>query len=195
MNYNIVLFGPPGSGKGTQAVKIANKYELIHVSTGDILRAEVANQSELGKMAAVLMQEGKLVPDEVVIEMIRNKFSQYGQEQGFIFDGFPRTVAQAQALDALLLELERNITCVISLQVAAEELVNRLLLRGEIEGRKDDNQETIERRLEEYHQKTAPVSDYYKEKSKLYVIDGNGAIDIITNRIFNVIDLIVSHKV
>jgi adenylate kinase len=195
MKYNIVLFGPPGYGKGTQAIKIANKYELIHVSTGDILRAEVANQSELGKMASVLMQEGKLVPDEIVIEMIRNKFSQYGQEQGFIFDGFPRTVAQAEALDSLLAELVRNITCVISLQVATEELVNRLLLRGEIEGRKDDNQETIQRRLEEYHQKTAPVSDYYKGKSKLYVIDGNGAIDIITNRIFNVIDLIVSHTV
>ncbi|MCS6904495.1 MAG: adenylate kinase [Bacteroidia bacterium] len=193
MPQNIVLFGPPGSGKGTQATRIAQRYSLVHLSTGDILRKEVANQTELGKVAFALMQEGKLVPDEIVIGMVGNKIAEYDARQGFVFDGFPRTVLQAKALDELLSQAGKSITCVISLEVAKEELIHRLLLRKGIEGREDDNQQTIENRLEEYHQKTLPVSEYYKSQNKLYTIDGNGEIETISERISNLIDKIISN--
>ena len=177
---NIVLFGPPGAGKGTQSQKLIEKYNLIHLSTGDLLRSEIAAGTELGLKAKSLMDNGILVPDEVVIGMIENKLKEHSYAGGFIFDGFPRTVPQAQGLDKLLLELGTEISCMLALKVDDEELTKRLLLRGQTSGRPDDqNEELIRKRIQEYNTKTAPVADYYAGQNKFCAVDGIGGIDEI----------------
>jgi adenylate kinase len=185
---NIVLFGPPGAGKGTQSEKLISEFQLVHLSTGDILRAEVAAGTELGAEAKKLMDEGILVPDEIVIGMISSKLDQNKNAKGFIFDGFPRTVNQAKALDKLLSDKNTSITKMISLKVTDEVLTERLLLRGKETGRPDDqNEEIIRTRVEEYFTKTAPVEDYYASQDKFEAIDGIGSINEIFYAISNVI--------
>jgi adenylate kinase len=196
---NLVLFGPPGAGKGTQSEYLIKKYNLIHLSTGDLLRSQIAAGTELGLQAKQLMDQGLLVPDEVVIGMIESKLQENksvaatavaGQSVGgFIFDGFPRTVPQAQALDELLSQHNTKITKMIALVVDSEELTRRLLLRGQTSGRPDDqNEELIRRRVKEYNDKTAPVADYYSQQGKFAAIDGIGEIDIIFKEICHQID-------
>ncbi len=186
---NLVLFGPPGAGKGTQSQKLIDKYSLIHLSTGDILRAEISNGTALGLEAKKLMDQGVLVPDEVVIGMISNKLDANKGAKGFIFDGFPRTVAQAAALDQLLISKGESISGMIALEVNNEELEKRLLLRGKDSGRPDDQDpEIIKKRVEEYNNKTAPVANYYKEQNKFTGINGIGSIEDIFNNIVKVVD-------
>lgn len=177
---NIVLFGPPGAGKGTQSEKLIAAYQLIHLSTGDLLRSEIAQQTELGLKAKLLMDKGELVPDEVVIGMISSKVDQNKNANGFIFDGFPRTAAQAQALDLLLNEKNTEITCMLALEVTNEELTKRLLLRGKDSGRADDqNVEIIANRINEYNNKTAPLKEFYSAQNKYQAINGIGSVDEI----------------
>lgn len=177
---NIVLFGPPGAGKGTQSEKLIERFKLVHLSTGDILRSEVANQTELGLEAKKLMDQGLLVPDEVVIGMIESKVDSNASSNGFIFDGFPRTSAQAKALDELLNRKGTSITRMLALEVSEEELITRLLLRGKDSGRADDQDESIIRkRIHEYTTKTAPVRDYYEAQGKYTGVNGIGSIDSI----------------
>jgi len=170
---NIVLFGPPGSGKGTQAEGIIKKYNLLHLSTGDMLRAEIAAQTKLGLEAKTLMDKGELVPDAVVIGMIENKLDNNKSVAGFVFDGFPRTVKQAEALDALLEKHKAPIRVVLSLKVGEEELTKRILNRGATSGRADDQNETIvKNRVVEYRTKTEPLANYYATQGKLKDITG-----------------------
>jgi len=186
---NLVLFGAPGSGKGTQSKTLIEKYQLIHLSTGDLLRSEIAQGTELGLEAKKLMDDGKLVPDAVVNGMISNKLDANKGAKGFIFDGFPRTVAQAEALDQLLASKGESISTMIMLKVDDEELMHRLLLRGKDSGRRDDaNPEVIRKRLDEYHSKTEIVADYYKDQNKLKAINGIGNVDDVFNAIVGVID-------
>ncbi len=186
--FNLVLFGPPGSGKGTQSSKIIETFHLSHISTGDILRVEVAKESPLGIEAKKFMDQGMLVPDEVVIGMISSKLDENPDAAGFIFDGFPRTVAQAQALDNLLDFKNSPINLVLSLIVSEAELKSRLISRGESSGRSDDNEEIIFKRIHEYHAKTSPVADYYKSKNKLVEVKGEGSVDEIFNALSQEID-------
>ncbi|MEN8157127.1 MAG: adenylate kinase [Bacteroidota bacterium] len=187
---NIVLFGPPGSGKGTQAEKIIEKYNLVHISTGDLLRKEVADQTELGKRAKVIMDSGELVSDEIVIGMIRNKLEEHQDGPGFIFDGFPRTVEQARELRKALTDFDERISMMISLTVPREELMKRLLKRGKESGRSDDNQETISNRIDVYNRQTLPVSYYYEKMHKHTPVEGVGSIDKIFGRIVEVLKTI-----
>lgn len=185
---NLILFGPPGAGKGTQSQKLIEKYNLIHLSTGDILRAEINGGTELGFEAKKLMDQGILVPDAVVISMISNKLDSNKDASGFIFDGFPRTVAQAEALDSLLKSKDSEISSMIALEVSNHELQNRLLARGLESGRPDDaNAEIIAKRIEEYNNKTAPVANYYKEKDKFCSVNGTGSKEDIFSAITGVI--------
>ncbi len=185
---NLVLFGPPGAGKGTQSQKLIDKYNLVHLSTGDILRGEITEGTDLGLEAKKLMDQGILVPDEVVIGMISNKLDSNKNAAGFIFVGFPRTVAQAEALDNLLKSKNSEISSMIALEVSNNELQNRLLLRGKDSGRPDDaNAEVIAKRIEEYNTKTAPVANYYKEKDKYCSINGMGSKEDIFSAINGVI--------
>lgn len=178
--FNLILFGPPGSGKGTQSEKLIAKYGLKHLSTGDLLRSEIARQTPLGLEAKKLMDKGHLVPDEVVIGMISSALDANPQAKGFLFDGFPRTVAQAEALDKLLKLKGTQIHAMISMLVSEEELVKRLLNRGKTSGRSDDtNEEIIRARIVEYQNKTSVVADYYKQFDKLAEIEGEGTIDEI----------------
>ncbi len=177
---NLVLFGPPGAGKGTQSEKLIAKYHLVHLSTGDLLRSQIAAGTELGLRAKALMDEGILVPDEVVVGMIDSKLTENENAPGFIFDGFPRTVPQAQALDDLLAQYNEQITTMVALVVEEEELTRRLLSRGKTSGRPDDqNEELIRRRVNEYNEKTTPVASYYSNQGKYAAIDGVGNIDSI----------------
>ena len=186
---NIVLFGPPGAGKGTQSEKLIAKYALVHLSTGDILRAEITAGTALGLEAKKLMDQGLLVPDEVVIGMISNKLDANKDANGFIFDGFPRTVAQATALDTLLASKNSAISMMISLVVADDELKSRLLLRGKDSGRADDaNPAIIEKRIEEYNSTTAAVASFYETQNKLKSINGIGSIPDIFTQICLTID-------
>lgn len=186
---NIVLFGPPGCGKGTQSEKLISKYQLVHLSTGDILRAEIANQTELGLEAKKFMDKGELVPDSVVIGMIASKIDANKNAKGFIFDGFPRTTAQAEALDKMLAERNIPIKVMLSLEVPKDELVKRLLNRGLTSGRADDqNPEIIENRIKEYNAKTAPVIEYYKAQGKYKPINGVGSIDHIFENLCKAIE-------
>ncbi|HRI27811.1 MAG TPA: adenylate kinase [Chitinophagales bacterium] len=179
---NLILFGPPGSGKGTQSAYLIEQYGLKHISTGDLLREEKAKESPLGLEAQRYMEQGLLVPDEVVIGMIDAKLEEFAQKvNGFIFDGFPRTVAQAEALDQLLNQKNAQIAKVLSLQVSEEELMRRLLNRGLTSGRVDDNEETIRKRIQEYYAKTMPVAEYYAQFNKLANINGEGNIEEITD--------------
>lgn len=186
---NIVLFGPPGAGKGTQSQNLIEKYKLIHLSTGDLLRNEIAQGTELGLEAKKLMDQGVLVPDEVVIGMISNKLDSNKDANGFIFDGFPRTVAQAEALDELLKSKGEAISGMIALEVTDEELEQRLLNRGKDSGRPDDaNPEVIRKRINEYNNKTAPVANYYKSQDKFTSINGIGSIEGIFDSISQVVE-------
>jgi adenylate kinase len=178
--FNLILFGPPGSGKGTQSEKLIDKYGWIHLSTGNLLREEIANQTLLGLEAKQFIDKGQLVPDAVVIGMIRSALDANPQAKGFLFDGFPRTVAQAEALDELLREKRSEITLVLALDVSREELVQRLLNRGKTSGRTDDtNEDIIRARIIEYENKTAAVADYYSQFGKVAMIKGEGSIDDI----------------
>jgi adenylate kinase len=185
---NLVLFGPPGAGKGTQSQKLIEKHGLIHLSTGDLLRGEISQGTELGLEAKKLMDEGMLVPDEVVIGMISNKLDANKDAEGFIFDGFPRTVAQAEALDNLLESKGSSISGMIALEVNDDELERRLLERGKESGRPDDaNPEVIRKRIKEYNDKTAPVAGFYKNQDKFKSINGIGSID----QIYDAIDAVI----
>jgi adenylate kinase len=189
---NIVLFGPPGSGKGTQASNIIAKYKLVHLSTGDMLRAEIAAQTQLGMEAKTLMDKGELVPDAVVIGMIENQIDANPKAAGFVFDGFPRTVAQAQALDGLLAKRRMPIQKVLSLKVSEEELTKRILERGKTSGRADDqNEEIVKNRVIEYRNKTQPLAIYYAQQRKLVEIPGEGTIEHISDLLNYEIDNIV----
>jgi adenylate kinase len=170
--FNLVLFGPPGSGKGTQSVNIVSTYKLEHISTGDLLRDEVSRQTPLGIEAKKYMDQGMLVPDEVVIGMISGKIDEMPEARGFVFDGFPRTRAQADALDKLLEFKNTRIDLVLALDIPEPELVKRLLSRGETSGRSDDNEEIIAKRIKEYYAKTQPVAHYYNSQGKLEHIAG-----------------------
>ena len=185
---NIVLFGPPGSGKGTQSEKIIEKYGLTHFSTGDMLRAELAAETELGLKAKSIMEKGELVSDEIIIGMIRNKIGAESDSNGFIFDGFPRTVAQAEGLDKLLGELDMKIDVMLGLEVERQELIDRLLKRGQDQGRADDNLETIENRIKVYADQTSPVMGYYDSRGKYRGVNGVGSIDDIFSRLCGFID-------
>lgn len=186
---NIVLFGPPGAGKGTQSEKLINSKSLVHISTGDLFRNNIGKGTELGKKAQSYMDEGKLVPDEIVIGMVEDIIEKNVSAKGFIFDGFPRTVAQAEALDAMLSKHELTISGMVSLEVPEKELISRLLDRGKTSGRVDDQNETkIATRIEEYQNKTAPVAGYYKSQNKFNGINGVGSIEEIYNDIRTAID-------
>ncbi len=181
---NLILFGPPGSGKGTQAAKLVEKYDLLHISTGDLFRYEMSNDTPLGQLAKSYIAKGELVPDEVTIGMLRNKVEAHPEVHGYIFDGFPRTVAQAQALDALLAEKGQTVTKLIMLDVPDDEIVARILLRGQTSGRADDLDSSIIRnRIEVYKNETSPVFDFYDASGKSVKINGVGSIEEIFDRL------------
>jgi adenylate kinase len=181
---NIVLFGPPGAGKGTQAEFLIQRFGLIHLSTGDLLRREIAGSTPLGMEAKSFMDKGELVPDAVVIGMIKNMLLANKEAKGFIFDGFPRTVAQAEALDELLNENGTPVSGMLSLEVEKEELISRLQNRGITSGRQDDQDvAVIENRISVYHEKTAPLKNYYTSQNKYFSINGMGSIDEIASRL------------
>lgn len=173
-----ILFGPPGAGKGTQAKLIEEKYNYLHISTGDLLRQEMASGTELGKKLAGLINRGDLVPDETVEEIIRKKIMENPQAEGFLLDGFPRTVAQAEALDSILAEFDGKVNAVLSIAVDYQTIVARISHRAQIEGRKDDTDiAIIERRMANYREKTKPLIEYYKKRGSYYEICGNGSIE------------------
>lgn len=187
--FNLILFGPPGSGKGTQSERLIAKYGLKHLSTGDLLRSEIAGQTPLGLAAKSVMDKGQLVPDEVVIEMISSALDNNPQAHGFLFDGFPRTTAQAEALDKLLAQRGTSIALVLALQVSEHELTKRLLNRGLTSGRSDDRDEnTIRSRHAEYEKKTAAVAEYYGKYGKVVYINGEGDVDQIFQSLCREID-------
>jgi len=186
---NLVLFGPPGAGKGTQAERLTKKYNLVHLSTGDIFRSNIKGETELGKLAKTYMDAGNLVPDEVTIKMLEAEVDARPEAKGFIFDGFPRTEPQAKALDSFLEFKEASITLMLALIVNDEELKERLMKRAETSGRSDDaDPEIIKNRIEVYKKETAPVADYYRKQHKLAEIDGVGSIDEISERLFDAVE-------
>ena len=188
---NIVIFGAPGSGKGTQSDKIIAEYGVAHISTGDVLRNEIKNETELGKIAKACIDEGKLVSDELIINMLAKVLDSYGKDiRGVIFDGFPRTIPQAQALDQLLADRGEKVSTVIGLEVDDAELVKRIILRGQTSGRSDDNEETAKKRLETYHGQTQPLREFYIQQGKYARIEGVGSIDRIYSDIKAAIDAV-----
>lgn len=190
---NIVLFGPPGAGKGTQSEKLIEKYQLTHISTGDLFRKHLKEGTELGKLAQKYMDDGFLVPDEVVIGMVDDRMNQDDITNGIIFDGFPRTVAQAEELDKLLTTRNQQIDAMLALQVPEAELKRRLLLRGKESGRVDDqNEEKIDNRIQVYQKETLPVSEYYQSQGKFQAIHGVGSIDEIFASISEKVDALTS---
>lgn len=187
--FNLILFGPPGSGKGTQSDRLVEKYGLIHLSTGNLLREEIANKTPLGIEAKKFIDQGQLVPDEIVIGMVDSFFDKHKKANGFLFDGFPRTVAQALALDKLLTLKKTDIAVVLALNVTEEELVKRLLNRGKTSGRSDDTDESvIRKRFTVYTNETSPVADYYKKARKFKSIQGEGSVDEINAALRQAID-------
>lgn len=185
---NIVIFGAPGSGKGTQSEKIVEKYGINHISTGDVLRAEMKNGTELGKTAKGYIDQGQLIPDELMIDILASVFDSFKDSKGVIFDGFPRTIAQAEALKKMLAERGQDVSVMVDLEVPEDELMVRLIKRGKDSGRADDNEETIKKRLHVYHSQTAPLIDWYKNERKYQHINGLGTMEGIFAEICEAID-------
>ncbi|MBT8221482.1 MAG: adenylate kinase [Bacteroidia bacterium] len=186
---NIILFGPPGSGKGTQATKLADQYQLLHISTGDLFRYEMGNDTTLGKEAKAYIAKGELVPDSVTVGMLKNKVNANPDVAGYIFDGFPRTIAQAEALDEFLKEKDETVSALLSLQVEDEEIITRLLERGKTSGRSDDSDVSIiKNRIEVYKSETSPVFDYYSQFDKSMKIEGMGTIEEVFSNLTSAID-------
>ena len=185
---NVVIFGAPGSGKGTQSEKIVEKYGINHISTGDVLRAEMKNGTELGKTAKGYIDQGQLIPDELMIDILASVFDSFKDSKGVIFDGFPRTIAQAEALKKMLAERGQDVTVMVDLEVPEDELMTRLIKRGKDSGRADDNEETIKKRLHVYHSQTAPLIDWYKNEKKYQHINGLGTMEGIFAEICEAID-------
>ncbi|MBL0267904.1 MAG: adenylate kinase [Chitinophagaceae bacterium] len=187
--FNLILFGPPGSGKGTQSERLVEKYGVVHLSTGNLLRAEIAQKTPLGLEAKSFIDKGQLVPDEVVIGMVDSYFDLHKDARGFLFDGFPRTVAQAKALDRLLELKKTAISSVLALEVNEEELVKRLLNRGKTSGRSDDTDESvIRKRFSVYTEETSPVAEHYRKARKFHPIAGEGSVDAIFDRLCDTIE-------
>lgn len=191
---NIAVFGPPGAGKGTQAQKLAEHYNLSYISTGDILRKEIANKTELGEKAKLIIEQGHLVSDEMIVQIIEKYIDMYPNSNGILFDGFPRTYSQTYILDGLLTKMNTKLSCLLSLDVPNEELIKRMMSRAKKEERLDDKVEIIENRLKEYNDKTIPVIDVFKEQNKYHVVDGIGTVDEVFNRLINKIENILSKK-
>ncbi len=186
---NIVIFGAPGSGKGTQSDKLIEKYGLQHISTGDVLRAEIKNGTELGRTAKGYIDQGQLIPDELMVSILASVYDGFGRgHKGVIFDGFPRTIPQAEALKAMLAERGDKVAAMIELDVPEDELMKRLLLRGQLAGRADDNEETIKKRLVVYHNQTQPLIEWYKQEGLHHHIDGLGELERIFQDICTVVD-------
>ena len=185
---NIVIFGAPGSGKGTQSERIVEKYGINHISTGDVLRAEIKNGTELGKTAKGYIDQGQLIPDELMIDILASVFDSFKDSKGVIFDGFPRTIAQAEALKKMLAERGQDDSVMVDLDVPEEELMVRLIKRGKDSGRADDNEETIKKRLHVYHSQTAPLIDWYKNEKKYQHINGLGTMEGIFAEICEAVD-------
>ncbi len=182
MKY-IVIFGPPGSGKGTQSDKIIEKYGFSHISTGEVLRTEISDNTPLGKKADTFIQNGQLVPDELIVDILASTLDKTKADTGVIFDGFPRTTPQAEALRTMLKKRGGDVNLMLSLEVEHQELISRLLKRGESSGRTDDNLETIEKRIAVYHEQTAPVIKFYEAEGTYCPIKGTGTVDEIFERI------------
>ena len=185
---NIVIFGAPGSGKGTQSERIVEKYGINHISTGDVLRAEIKNGTELGKTAKGYIDQGQLIPDELMIDILASVFDSFKDCKGVIFDGFPRTIAQAEALKKMLAERGQDVSVMLDLEVPEDELMVRLIKRGKDSGRADDNEETIKKRLHVYHSQTSPLIDWYKNEKKYQHINGLGTMDGIFADICEAVD-------
>ena len=186
---NIVIFGAPGAGKGTQSDKMIEKYGFGHISTGDVLRDEIKNGTPLGKTAKGFIDQGQLIPDELMIDILANVYDTFGKEhKGVIFDGFPRTIPQAEALKKMLAERGHEVAAMIELYVPEDELMKRLLHRGELSGRSDDNEETIKKRLDVYHNQTSPLIDWYAKEGIRYHVEGLGTVDEIFQRISTIIE-------
>ncbi|HEY6034741.1 MAG TPA: adenylate kinase [Kofleriaceae bacterium] len=185
---NLLLFGPQGAGKGTQAARIAAEYGIPHVSTGDMLRAAVANETELGRQAKPIMERGDLVPDELMVALIRERLGEPDAAEGFVLDGFPRTLAQAEALDAMLREIGRDLDAVVVLEASDAVVRERMLKRAELEGRADDTPEAIDRRLANYHAQTAPLVEWYRSRDKVAPVDGTPPVDEVWEQICNVLE-------
>ena len=189
MMKNIVIFGAPGAGKGTQSDKMIEKYGLGHISTGDVLRSEIKAGTELGKTAKKYIDNGPLIPDELMIDILAGVYDSFGKEhKGVIFDGFPRTIPQAEALKKMLAERNHSVAAMIELYVPEDELMSRLVLRGKQSGRTDDNEETIKKRLDVYHTQTSPLIDWYKNEGIHHHIEGLGGIDEIFGKITEIIE-------
>ena len=185
---NIVIFSAPGSGKGTQSERIVEKYGINHISTGDVLRAEIKNGTELGKTAKGYIDQGQLIPDELMIDILASVFDSFKDSKGVIFDGFPRTIAQAEALKKMLAERGQDVSVMLDLEVPEDELMVRLIKRGKDSGRADDNEETIKKRLHVYHSQTSPLIDWYKNEKKYQHINGLGTMDGIFADICEAVD-------
>jgi len=189
---NIILFGPPGAGKGTQSSRLIQKYGLVHLSTGDVFRYNIKNETELGLMANRYIDQGKLVPDEVTNNMVKDFIQRNSNSNGFIFDGYPRTIAQGENLATVLREMNAQVTCMMALQVDEDELVNRLLERGKTSGRPDDQDESIIRnRFKVYNDETSPLADYYNKQGKYIAVHGMGSIDDIFRDLCTAIDQVI----
>jgi adenylate kinase len=186
--FNFILFGPPGSGKGTQSVKIAEKYNLVHISTGDIFRTNIREKTKLGLKVQSIIEKGELVPDALLIEILEDALQQHSKARGFVFDGFPRTIQQAHDLDAMLAKKKESVSLVLALEVGDDEILKRLMKRAEIEGRKDDTKVVIENRIQIYNNQTQPLIEFYKKQSKFQSQQGIGGIDNIFAGICKIID-------
>ena len=181
--FNFILFGPPGSGKGTQSVKIAEKYNLAHISTGDIFRKNICDKTNLGIKVQSIIEKGELVPDELLVEILEDAMNSVNGVKGYVFDGFPRTIQQAKDLDIILNKRNDEISMVLALDVNDHEIISRLLKRAEIQGRKDDTKEVIENRIKVYNSQTQPLIDFYKAKGKFTSVQGIGSVDVIFDTI------------
>jgi len=186
--FNLVIFGPPGAGKGTQATKIAEKYNLAHISTGDLFRYEIKNETELGVRVKQIVDRGELVPDDLLIDLLKSGMAKFENVNGIIFDGFPRTIRQAKDLDVLLTESEDAVTLTLALDVEEEELVKRILHRALKQNRVDDTEEVIQNRLKVYAAQTSPLIEYYKEQGKFESVRGMGTVEEISEKLCEVID-------